>query len=300
MSRPPRALSLYPRAYRMAYGEEIAAHYAESTAGASRLERWREEADLAGHGVRLRSRLTSTDTAGRILAAAAPYAAIGAAAYAALVFAQWAVLAALMTSQPDAPAGLLLGAGAAGDLLLAAAGATALAGRWHATRRLMLLGTLLLAVQWIGDRVYVVEGPSRPLSLGLALVLVFGCPPDTPPVRKGQRGRMAVFAALTLVLLPAMLFSGINPEVVFVGLGSAALPVLVLTVLLAVEGARSATPVVQTAGVALSVLPWLTFFVQILHWELDVLALYGILLAVAVLTVWAWHFRRSRSVGSPV
>ncbi len=300
MSRPPRALSLYPRAYRMAYGEEIAAHYAESTAGASRLERWREAADLAGHGMRLRSRLTSTDTGGRILAAAAPYAAIGAAVYAALVLAQWALLTALMGPHPDAPTGVPLGAGIAGDLLLVTAGATALGGRWHATRRLMLLGTLLLAVQWIGDGVYILEGPSRPLSLGLALVLTLGCPPDTPPVRKGQRGRMAVFAALNLLLVPALLFSGYNMGIPFMGLGSAALPVLVLAVLMTVEGARSATPVVQTAGVAVSVLPWLTFFVQVLHWELNVLAVYGGLLAVGVLAVWAWHFRRSRSVGSPV
>ncbi|MEV4923843.1 hypothetical protein [Streptomyces roseoverticillatus] len=79
MSRAPRAPALYPRAYRRTHGDEIAAHYAESTAGASFAERRREEADLAAHALRMRLRLTSGDPLGRALAVAAPYAATGAA-----------------------------------------------------------------------------------------------------------------------------------------------------------------------------------------------------------------------------
>lgn len=287
MNRTPRALSLHPRAYRAAHGEEIAAHYAESTADASWAERWREEADLAGHALRLRFRLTSDHFGGRVLAAAAPYAAVGAAVYAALAGAQW-VLAAVRP--PTVHGGLPLALQVAADVPLVAAGVSALAGRWRAVRCLMLLGTLVLALQWADYGVQLMEGASRPLSLGLALVLVFGCPPDTPPVGRGQRGRATVFAAFALLPPLALLLMG--HMFTFTSIFTSAPTVLALSVLLAVEGMRSATPVAHATGVALSALPWLTFCVQWLHWELDALLLCAGLLGAGALAVWARQLRR--------
>ncbi|MFF4402986.1 hypothetical protein [Streptomyces sp. NPDC001404] len=293
MNRPPRALSLYPRAYRAAHGEEIAAHYAESTADASRPERWREEADLAAHALRLRFRLTSDHSGGRALATAAPYAAVGAAVYAALVGVQ---LVLATTRPPVLHGGLPLVPQVAADVALTAAGVSTLAGRWRAARCLMLLGTLLLIMQWVGYGI-LLEGDSRPLSLGLALALVFGCPPDTPPVGRGQRRRTAAFAAFALLPLLAPLLMGqlllLESTFMFTSISTSVPVVLALSVLLAVEGMRSATPRAHATGVALSALPWLTFCVQWLYGELDTLLFCAGLLGAGALTMWARQLRRA-------
>lgn len=285
MNRPPRALSLYPRAYRTAHGEEIAAHYAESTADASRTERWREGADLAGHALRVRFRLTSAHSGGRVLAAAAPYAAVGAAVYAVLAGIQLGV-----TQPPAMHGGLPLALQLVADVVLATSGVAALTGRWRAVHPLMLLGTLILVLQWADYGVRMLEGISRPLSLGLALVLVFGCPPDTPPVGREQRRRTSAFAVVGL--LPAVL-SLMGIPFMFISNFTSVLLVLALSVLLAVEGMRSATPVAHAAGVALSALPWLTFCLPMLLWEWEAALLYVGLLGSGALAVWARHLHRA-------
>ncbi|MET8630912.1 hypothetical protein ABZW30_45755 [Kitasatospora sp. NPDC004669] len=65
-------LGLYPAEYRAAHGEEIAAVFAEAVqdlAGRAALREW---AALAAHALRLRTRLSSSDSIGRIAAGAAP------------------------------------------------------------------------------------------------------------------------------------------------------------------------------------------------------------------------------------
>ncbi|MGF1431685.1 hypothetical protein, partial [Kitasatospora sp. LaBMicrA B282] len=74
------ALRLHPGGYRRERGAELAAVFAESTAGASRRAVALELLDLAAHGLRLRLGLGSAGALARSAALAAPFAATAAAA----------------------------------------------------------------------------------------------------------------------------------------------------------------------------------------------------------------------------
>ncbi|MCC9308402.1 hypothetical protein LN042_15110 [Kitasatospora sp. RB6PN24] len=69
------ALRIYPAGYRAERGEEIATVHADVTAGAGRLATARETAGVAAYGLRVRTGLTASGTAGRLLATTAPPAA---------------------------------------------------------------------------------------------------------------------------------------------------------------------------------------------------------------------------------
>lgn len=284
MSRPPLALMLYPRAYRRSYGDEIAAHFAESTTGASRAWRWYEAADLAGHAVRMRLRLTSAGPAGRVLAAAAPYAAVGSAVYAALAFAQL-VMRVMVHALPDGPDAFTLGMLASADLALVAAGGATLAGRWRAARVLTVLGTAALAVQQALGDTYVLDGAGRMLSAVLALVMVLGCPPDTPPAGRTVRRGAAVYAAAAFLPLFGLLVT--RSALLFLSLHWSVLPVLALAAALVITGPRAQSPGSHAAGTALAALPWLTYNFQVLHWELDAVGLCLAVLAAGAFLAWA-------------
>jgi len=73
------ALRLHPAAYRHERGEELAAVFEDSTAGATRWATARETFDLAGHGVRQRIGLGADRLPARLAALAAPFAATAAA-----------------------------------------------------------------------------------------------------------------------------------------------------------------------------------------------------------------------------
>ncbi|MFF2954410.1 hypothetical protein ACFVVU_24075 [Kitasatospora sp. NPDC057965] len=66
------ALRLYPARYRRERGAELSAVFADSTARAGRLATAREALDLGAYGLRMRTGLTSSSLAGRLLALAAP------------------------------------------------------------------------------------------------------------------------------------------------------------------------------------------------------------------------------------
>ncbi|MFE2108722.1 hypothetical protein ACFXAF_23070 [Kitasatospora sp. NPDC059463] len=66
------ALRLYPARYRRERGDELSAVFADSTEGAGRLATVREALDLGSYGLRMRTGLTATSLAGRLLALAAP------------------------------------------------------------------------------------------------------------------------------------------------------------------------------------------------------------------------------------
>ncbi|WP_380278259.1 hypothetical protein [Kitasatospora purpeofusca] len=66
------ALLLYPARYRRERGDEMSAVFADSTARAGRLATAREAFDLGAYGLRVRTGLTSSSLAGRLLAVAAP------------------------------------------------------------------------------------------------------------------------------------------------------------------------------------------------------------------------------------
>ncbi|WP_371516426.1 hypothetical protein [Kitasatospora sp. NBC_01300] len=69
------ALRAYPAAYRAERSEEIIAVHADSTAGAGRLAAIRETVGVAAYGLRVRTGITASSTAGRLLATTAPLAA---------------------------------------------------------------------------------------------------------------------------------------------------------------------------------------------------------------------------------
>ncbi|KNB54052.1 hypothetical protein AC230_05775 [Streptomyces caatingaensis] len=207
---------------------------------------------------------------------AAPYAATGAAAYAAVVFAQ-AMMRVLWSESAYGPGGPSLGLLLAADLILTAAGAAVLLGSWRTARRLMPLGTAVLAVQQFATGVYVFDGPSRLLSLALALLLVLGCPPDTPPVGRPLRTAAGVLGVLTPVLLVSAAL--MHVPLFFITLFASAVPVLILSVTLALTVPRSPSPGACAAGIALAAVPWFTPSVQVLHWEGDVAAALVALLA---------------------
>ncbi|MFE0464770.1 hypothetical protein ACFW1A_36500 [Kitasatospora sp. NPDC058965] len=73
------ALALHPARHRREWGEELAAVYADTTAGAGPWAVAREWFDLAGHGVRLRLGLGSRGVLAQLAAMAAPFAAVAAA-----------------------------------------------------------------------------------------------------------------------------------------------------------------------------------------------------------------------------
>ncbi|WP_328956215.1 hypothetical protein [Kitasatospora purpeofusca] len=66
------ALRLYPARYRRERGDELSAVFADSTAEGGKLATAREVLDLGAYGLRMRTGLTSSSTAGRLLALAAP------------------------------------------------------------------------------------------------------------------------------------------------------------------------------------------------------------------------------------
>ncbi|MFB8238247.1 hypothetical protein ACFC58_17015 [Kitasatospora purpeofusca] len=71
------ALRLYPARYRRERGDELSAVFADSTAEGGKLATAREVLDLGAYGLRMRTGLTSSSTAGRLFALAAPLVAGG-------------------------------------------------------------------------------------------------------------------------------------------------------------------------------------------------------------------------------
>ncbi|MCG6495055.1 hypothetical protein [Kitasatospora sp. A2-31] len=137
------ALRLYPARYRRERADEIAAVFADTTAGAGRLATAREAFDLAAYGLRVRTGLTSTSPGGRLAALTAPLAAGASAGMAAayhLVGHSWLQIE-LPGSAGDVPFFLAVAAMTALPLLGAVA---ALFGRWSAAR--ILAGGTALAV----------------------------------------------------------------------------------------------------------------------------------------------------------
>ncbi|MFJ4793477.1 hypothetical protein [Kitasatospora purpeofusca] len=66
------ALRLYPARYRRERGDELSAVFADSTAEGGKLATAREALDLGVYGLRMRTGLTASSTAGRLFALAAP------------------------------------------------------------------------------------------------------------------------------------------------------------------------------------------------------------------------------------
>ncbi|GAA2788697.1 hypothetical protein RMN57_22195 [Kitasatospora sp. CM 4170] len=156
------ALRLYPARYRRERADEMAAVFADTTAGSGRLSTAREAFDLAAYGLRIRTGLTSSSSGGRLTALTAPLAAGASAGLAAayhLVGHSWLHVE-LPDGARDVPFFLVVAAMTTLPVLGAVA---ALFGRWSAAR-VLAGGTafavlahlaLLAAVTAPGDGIWV-------------------------------------------------------------------------------------------------------------------------------------------------
>ncbi|MFJ6623416.1 hypothetical protein ACIQOW_38350 [Kitasatospora sp. NPDC091335] len=246
---------LYPAGYRAAHGEEIAAVLAESVRHADRRTALREWSVLAAHALRLRTRLSSRDPAGRVLAGAAPFLLAGGAALGAVHLLTGLFLHSSRTGVVSAAVGAPWGLALLGALL----------GRWNAARVLVLVAVVASQL-----RPGAAFGPSADLlDLWAAMgALVLLAPPDA--VDFSARNRARAVASAVAVALPmsgiATLWLGTWPEnhadVVFPPLqqialdASTAWSALVMALAYLLHLGSPDSDRLQTAGVALAVLPW--------------------------------------------
>ncbi|MEU1508067.1 hypothetical protein [Kitasatospora sp. NPDC005748] len=283
---PPPArlalLGLYPAAYRSSHGEEIAAVFAESVQDGDRRTVLREWTALAAHAVRLRTRLSSRDPAGRVLAGAAPFTLAGGAALATvhLVMSLFLTVPRVDLFSPNATATAVAGAVQTAPWILALV--LAALGRWGHARLLVLAGVLAGAGAPAAFLVY----PSGaflqyvfllPLWLLLAGPVLIA-PPDA--VDRSARGRTGAALAAVAVALPMTALvlrwpwagPGDFSEPVFSDSlqtlldVSTAWPALVMTIAYLVQLAAARPDRLRAAGAALAVLPWTAMLAPPYYW----------------------------------
>ncbi|MFF1907735.1 hypothetical protein [Kitasatospora sp. NPDC058218] len=276
-------IGLYPAAYRASHGEEIAAVFAESVQGSDRRTVLREWAALAAHAARLRTRLSSRDPAGRILAGAAPYMLAGGAALAAvhLVLGLFLTVPLLDLFSTNTTATAVVGAVQTAPWILALL--CAALGRWGYARLLVLAGTLARIGAVAGYFVHPAGAFAQYLFL-LPLWLLFAgpiliAPPDA--VDHSTRGRTGpVVAALALALPMSALVlrwpwagSEDYSEPVFsTGVQtlldvSSAWPAFVMATAFLVHLAAARPDRLRAAGTALAVLPWTVMLAPPYYWR---------------------------------
>ncbi|WP_328958957.1 hypothetical protein [Kitasatospora purpeofusca] len=276
--------SLYPAEYRAAHGEEINAVLADAVQHAGPRTALREWAALAAHAVRLRTRLSSSDPAGRILAGAAPALLAGGGAL--------SVLHLLFGAIPAGPdAHWVVGAAQSAPWVLALLCVTL--GRWAPARALLLVAALFQPVAAFTGN------PELPGLWAVIAVLVLIAPPDA--VDLSRRGRSWAIGSAAAVALPlsalTVLWLGTRPEdypdLVFPPLQqtlldlSPAWPALVLSLAHLLRLGRPNTDPLHAGGIALAVLPWTLTIAPPLHRSsptdaLDLLRNVGVVLAVLV------------------
>ncbi|MFF2041926.1 hypothetical protein ACFVVX_15980 [Kitasatospora sp. NPDC058170] len=256
---------LYPAGYRAAHGEEITAVFAEALQRADPRTALREWAALAAHAVRLRTRLSSSDPAGRILAGAAPFLLAGAAALGAVQ-----LLIGLLLGGSATDTDWAVGTAQTAPWVLALV--CAALGRWAPARALVLAAVATgtaVAVAALFHPTAAFTQYSELLGLwAVTGVLVLIAPPDA--VDLSRRGRSWAVGSAVAIALPmsgiALFWIGTWPEeypnVLFPPStqalldASTAWPVLVLSLVYLVRLGRPNTDPLQAGGVALAVLPW--------------------------------------------
>ncbi|MEV0534280.1 hypothetical protein [Kitasatospora sp. NPDC050463] len=276
-------IGLYPAAYRASHGEEIAAVFAESVQGGDRGTVVREWAALAAHAARLRTRLSSRDPAGRILAGAAPFMLAGGAGLATvhLVMGLFLTVPLFELGGSNATATAVVGAVQTAPWILALL--CAALGRWGYARVLVLAGTLARIGAFAGYFVHPAGAFAQylfllPLWLLLAAPILIA-PPDA--VDQSTRGRTGVtIAALALALpMTALVLrwpwrgAGDYSEPVFsTGLQtlldvSSAWPAFVMATAHLVQLAAARPDRLRAAGTALAVLPWTVMLAAPYYWR---------------------------------
>jgi hypothetical protein len=206
-------LRLHPAKYRREWGEEIAAVFADTTAGAGRWATARELFDLAGHGVRARLGLSSGGILARLAAMVAPFAAAAAAGLAFvdlyLLVRDWlryGQLALWVPYLPPLSYAYWIGKGS--EVVFLAAAAAAVFGRWTVARLLGPLAVVLATggllgevfwilahhhIRWIGTLVgvFVQVGPQA-----LWVLILLAAPRDLLGPATWRRGLAAVAGVL--------------------------------------------------------------------------------------------------------
>lgn len=238
-----RVLRLYPADYRAAYGGEIADVHEEMTAGMSGPARLRADADLAAHAVRIRLGLHSAAPAGRLAAAAAPFALGAGAVVHGLQLTSW--YAGLVTS--PAPVRLQLatvpleyGLALLFSLLVCGGAIIALCGRWVPGVVMAVFGLLGSAVLGVCVSGEPMVAPAVALT---TVAVVLACPPDRRADRRLQTtaGVMAGCAWLPVV--------AVNTHAFGVSTDYAAWPLLVLSASAVVLALREGSRGLREAGV---------------------------------------------------
>ncbi|MFJ3217898.1 hypothetical protein ACIPLC_18495 [Kitasatospora sp. NPDC086801] len=285
MSAQPVRLPLvgiYPASYRASHGQEIAAVFAESVEGADRRTVLREWAALASHAVRLRTRLSSSDPAGRVLAGAAPYLLAGGAA---LAFVQLLMRLFITDTRFDVM-GLNTTTATVVHAVQAAPWVLALLcaglGRWSAARLLVLAGVLARIGAAVGYSVHpsgvLVESfYLLPLWLLLGVPLLVA-PPDGFDRRvRARAGMVAAAAAIALPMSALVLLwpwrdLDDNSEIIFPRStqmlldASSAWPAAVMATAFLVQFAARRPDRPRAVGVALAALPWAVMLPAPYYW----------------------------------
>ncbi|GAA1937409.1 hypothetical protein [Kitasatospora viridis] len=151
------ALRLHPARHRREWGEEMAAVFADTTAGAGRWAVARELFDLAGHGLRARTGLGSAGRPAKLAALAAPFAVGALGGFALFALAEsllwpllhgyppsWRMLLPPADPFVDRISQVIQTLGRSSPPLFVAALVAALCGRWSAARVLAPLATALM------------------------------------------------------------------------------------------------------------------------------------------------------------
>ncbi|WP_330238634.1 hypothetical protein [Streptomyces sp. NBC_00525] len=212
MSTP--LLRLYPAGYRRAFGDDIAEAYREAVEGAGRSARLREAGDIMAHALRVRLRLGSAQRAGRLFAAAAPFALAATAAYAAFglvsMLADWRLSG---TSDFLLPLSyVMIGC----DLVTLTGAVLALGGRFTTGARWAFAGALTqqLALVLVPLSAGAIVPPAAaPYILAPVAVaaLPVTCPPDLrPPGRALGASALAALSLWTLLVVAALALTDVT------------------------------------------------------------------------------------------
>ncbi|MFJ9950692.1 hypothetical protein [Kitasatospora sp. NPDC091207] len=265
-------LGLYPAAYRASHGEEIAAVFAESVQGSDRRTVVREWAALAAHAARLRTRLSSRDPAGRVLAGAAPFMLAGGAALAAvhLVMGLFLTVPRFDLGSTNTTATAVVGAVQTAPWILALV--CAALGRWSLARLLVLAGTLARIGAVVGFFVHPAGAFAQylfllPLWLLLAAPILIAPPDAVDHSARGRAGTTIAALALALPMTTLVLNwpwreAGDYSEPIFSDNlqalldAASAWPALVMATAFLVQLAAARPDRLRAAGTALAVLPW--------------------------------------------
>ncbi|MFC0626206.1 hypothetical protein [Kribbella deserti] len=200
-----RLLRLYPATYRAAYGDEIAEVHRLLTDGLPRLARFRADADLLAHALRVRLRLDSASSAGRLFAIAAPFALAVAAANSGMHLMRWYAAAAISPGSTWSQLATTDAAWAFHGLLLAlviVGAIAALTGRWVLGAGLAVFGLAGTTAQLAIASPVHGEGPTEPIAAILTVIVILACPPD---LRGDKRLAAAAGATAAVTWFPVAL-----------------------------------------------------------------------------------------------